>query len=191
MFLVRRSPAWAATFAAAVSLLLASSAPAQTAGGYYYETFRYGYNPGYYARRLSAADLNGPPRPTARSATNGAAPGAYVHYFSPPAGGTAEAGRTTGAARAVSVRADAAAADTARIEVRVPEGAVVAFGGQATRQTGAVRRFESPPLKPGTEYTYAVTVTWSAGGKEVTESREVVVRAGSVLTEAFPGGAGE
>jgi uncharacterized protein (TIGR03000 family) len=176
-----------------VSLLLASSAAAQTAGGYYYETFRYGYNPGYYARRLSAADLAGSPRPTAKSATNGVAPGAYVRYFSPPAADTAGTSRTAGAARLLSVRAgsSAPAADTARIEIRVPEGADVVFGGQATRQTGAVRRFESPPLMPGTDYTYAVTVTWTAGGKKVTESRELVVRAGTQMNESFPAAGGE
>jgi uncharacterized protein (TIGR03000 family) len=179
--------AWAATLAVAIPFFFASPAPAQTPGGYYYETFRYGYNPGYYARRLSAADVASPPRPTGKTITSGVTPGAYVYYFAPPAAGTVRTDRRTGAGRSWS----SPATDTARIEVRVPEGAVVVFGGKASGQTGAVRRFESPPLKPGTDYSYAVTVTWSEGGKELTETRELVVRAGSLLTESFPAGGGD
>jgi uncharacterized protein (TIGR03000 family) len=68
---------------------------------------------------------------------------------------------------------------------------VVVLGGQKTRQTGTLRQFESPPLVPGMEYTYGVTVTWNQDGREVVETRELLVRAGDRLSASFPAPQGE
>jgi uncharacterized protein (TIGR03000 family) len=77
------------------------------------------------------------------------------------------------------------AENTARIRLVVPTGAKVWFGSSATKQTGSVRDFESPRLTPGKEYTYDIKATWSEGGKEVTRTRQVDVRANSNSTVDF------
>jgi uncharacterized protein (TIGR03000 family) len=64
----------------------------------------------------------------------------------------------------------------AAVEVRVPADAKVWFQDQLTKQTGAVRRFESPPLRPGVDYSYRIRASWMEGGKEVTRDQTVSVR---------------
>jgi len=75
--------------------------------------------------------------------------------------------------------------NTARIRVVVPQGARVWFGSSATRQGGQVRLFESPRLKPGSEYAYDVRAEWRENGKDVTQTRHVGVRADSNTTVDF------
>jgi uncharacterized protein (TIGR03000 family) len=58
------------------------------------------------------------------------------------------------------------------IEVRLPADARVEFNGNPTKATGAVRRFETPPLAPGKTFTYLLKVTWR--GKVV--ERKVAVK---------------
>ena len=65
------------------------------------------------------------------------------------------------------------------LTVRVPTDAEVWFGGQKTHQTGAVRRFVSPPLTPGQDYNYEVRARWTEAGEEVVQARRLVVSAGS------------
>jgi uncharacterized protein (TIGR03000 family) len=79
----------------------------------------------------------------------------------------------------------AATAATARITVRVAPDAQIWFEDAATRQTGAIREFESPPLTPGKIYTYDIRAQWRAGGREVTQSRHVSVQAGGRVTVDF------
>jgi uncharacterized protein (TIGR03000 family) len=79
-----------------------------------------------------------------------------------------------------------AAADRAAvIDVRLPAGAAILFGGQKTTSTGPERRFVSPPLVPGKEYVYEVAVRWQEGGREVTRTRSLPVHAGERLNIAF------
>jgi uncharacterized protein (TIGR03000 family) len=73
----------------------------------------------------------------------------------------------------------------AYITVVVPEDAAVFFDGEATRQTGGTRRFESPPLESGTKYSYEVTARWTANGKQVEEKRTVRVTAGARVRVDF------
>jgi uncharacterized protein (TIGR03000 family) len=74
----------------------------------------------------------------------------------------------------------------ARIRVVVPDGARVWFDNQPTKQTGSVRNFESPALKPGHEYTYDVKAQWrDQNGKEVTRTRHIDVRANGSVTVDF------
>jgi uncharacterized protein (TIGR03000 family) len=177
-----------ASVATAALLIAARPAPAQSAGGYYYETFRYGYNPGYYARRYPVPSaeyqsLNfGPYRTATKTAPGVVSPGAYLRV-APAASPAAPHGGSAPA----SVRVQAAAPEgRARLELRVPEDAAVWFGDVRTEQTGTRRQFESPPLTPGKEYVYAVRVVWQEAGKEVQESRDVTVRAGEQLSATFP-----
>jgi uncharacterized protein (TIGR03000 family) len=76
-------------------------------------------------------------------------------------------------------------AATARITVRVAPDAQIWFEDTATRQTGALREFESPPLAPGKTFTYEIRAQWRAGGREVTQSRHVGVQAGARVTVDF------
>ncbi len=69
-------------------------------------------------------------------------------------------------------------ANTAFVNVVVPPNAQVTFEGQPTTQTGMFRRYQSPPLDPGKEFTYDIQARWNQNGKEVTQDRHVRVRAG-------------
>ncbi|HEV3258243.1 MAG TPA: TIGR03000 domain-containing protein [Gemmataceae bacterium] len=87
------------------------------------------------------------------------------------------------------VSAPSASDKTAAIDIRTPADARVWIQGKETMQKGAVRRFVSPPLNSGQTYTYDVRVSWTRGGKQVTQDRRLQVRAGdrqSVLVLAAP-----
>jgi uncharacterized protein (TIGR03000 family) len=77
--------------------------------------------------------------------------------------------------------------NAARVRVLVPAAdAKVWFDGKETKQTGVVRRFESPALTPGHEYSYDVKAQWrDQEGKEVTRTRHVDVRANGLATVDF------
>ncbi len=76
--------------------------------------------------------------------------------------------------------------NTASIRVAVPANARVWVDGAATKQTGADRRFQSPSLAPGRNYSYRVTAQWrDADGRAVTRSRQVHVRANADVRVDF------
>jgi uncharacterized protein (TIGR03000 family) len=69
---------------------------------------------------------------------------------------------------------DARAGDGKEIiffEVRVPAGALLEIDGNKTTSTGEVRTFQTPPLKVGGRYNYALKAT--ANGKEVARTIEL------------------
>jgi uncharacterized protein (TIGR03000 family) len=67
----------------------------------------------------------------------------------------------------------------ATLTLKVPANAVVEIEGVKTKQTGEVRRFESPPLTPGKNYTYTIKVTYKdADGKDVSKEEVVKVQPG-------------
>lgn len=69
--------------------------------------------------------------------------------------------------------------DRAEILVKLPTAkATLMIGGQATTQTGTVRLFQSPPLTPGSNYSYDLVATWEKDGKPVTAKRSVSVKIG-------------
>jgi uncharacterized protein (TIGR03000 family) len=74
---------------------------------------------------------------------------------------------------------------TATVDVRLPEDAELTFQGVRTNQTGAFRRFQTPSIDPGTNYSYDVRATWTVNGREVTRDRHVALRAGDHLTVDF------
>jgi len=74
---------------------------------------------------------------------------------------------------------------TAHVAVKVQADAEVWFGEGKTRQTGALREFVSPALTPGKEFTYEVKARWMEGGKEVVQTRQIDVSAGSWKTVDF------
>jgi uncharacterized protein (TIGR03000 family) len=151
----------------------------QPAGGYYYDTYRYGYNPGYYTRRYS-----GPSAITFQHA-KAIAPGVlYVYRVLPSAAGQ---GGSPQPLRVVVGLAESGtpAEASARLDLTVPEGAEVWFDGAKNTRTGSLRRFVTPPLKAGRKYTYEVRVAWKNGGDEVTETRPLSVGAGENLSALF------
>jgi uncharacterized protein (TIGR03000 family) len=75
--------------------------------------------------------------------------------------------------------------EVARITVIVPADAEVFFDGNPTKQTGTQRVFDSPPLKPGSRYTYSVRARWTADGRPVDQTRSVPVRAGAQIRVDF------
>lgn len=164
------------------SPLAVRPAHGQGTGGYYYESFMYGYNPGYFASRYRVRPLPVLPGKLAPFSLP------YVYYVPAPAATPAK----RSGAQPVDIRIRYAAVTPARadapvqIDLQVPADAQVWFGGQKTTQTGTLRSFESPPLTAGRTYTYEVRATWKEGGREVTESRRLAIRAGERLTATFP-----
>jgi uncharacterized protein (TIGR03000 family) len=77
----------------------------------------------------------------------------------------------------------APARQSATLVVRLPAEALLEVEGEPTRQTGAVRRFVSPPLEPGKEYTYTLSAFWEPNNyTKITRVRKAVVRAGKETT---------
>jgi uncharacterized protein (TIGR03000 family) len=67
------------------------------------------------------------------------------------------------------------------VNLRVPSDAKIWIDGSETKQTGASRSFESPPVAAGREYAYEFRVQWNGDGKEVTQTRQITVHAGDVI----------
>jgi len=70
----------------------------------------------------------------------------------------------------------------ARVDFQLPADAQLWIQGVKMTQVGSVRRFVTPPLKPGREYGYEIRVVYQKDGKEVTEFANIDVRAGDRKT---------
>lgn len=72
------------------------------------------------------------------------------------------------------------------LNVRLPEPNAELWidGTRATRQ-GATRQFISPPLTPGRRYSYDLQARWLENGREVMQTRRVIVEAGQQLAVDF------
>ncbi len=66
----------------------------------------------------------------------------------------------------------------ATLRVRLPADAKLIVDGQETKQTGTLRRFYSPPLKPGANYHYTFEWTYRKNGDTVKRTKKISVRAG-------------
>jgi uncharacterized protein (TIGR03000 family) len=73
----------------------------------------------------------------------------------------------------------------ARVLIRVPADAQLWVEETQTNQTGAQREFVSPELAPGKAFVYAVRARWQADGKTVDQTRQVEVKASSVVMVDF------
>lgn len=68
--------------------------------------------------------------------------------------------------------------NAARLELLVPEKAEILIDGRKTTQAGAVRQFVSPPLVPGKNFTYKVTVRYRGdNGSTIEHQHTIRVRA--------------
>jgi uncharacterized protein (TIGR03000 family) len=88
-------------------------------------------------------------------------------------------------------QAPAQQAQPATLTVRLPADARLTVEGQVTKQTGAERRFVSPPLEPGQKFSYTVSAFWEPNNyTKITRTRKVSVQAGKEvevdLTKADP-----
>jgi uncharacterized protein (TIGR03000 family) len=70
--------------------------------------------------------------------------------------------------------------------VNVPADAQIWVEDAKTKQTGPVREFQSPPLTPGTRYTYELRARWTENGREVTQTQEIPITAGAHVNVTFP-----
>lgn len=76
----------------------------------------------------------------------------------------------------------------AHITIEVPADAQVWLDGQPTKQDGATRRFVTPELTKGENYTYTVRVRWLEDGRQVEQSKQVIVFSGAEVNIGFPTG---
>jgi len=72
------------------------------------------------------------------------------------------------------------------LRVRVPDAnAELWVQGQQTQQRGTERVFTSPPLTPGSEYTYSVKAKWMENGQPQERTLPVTVRPGQTIPVDF------
>jgi uncharacterized protein (TIGR03000 family) len=74
----------------------------------------------------------------------------------------------------------------AHLSVNVPASAQIWVNGQKVDSTGTRRCLTTPALSSTSRYSYDIKVTWMDNGMPVTETRQVIVTAGSDATVAFP-----
>jgi uncharacterized protein (TIGR03000 family) len=74
----------------------------------------------------------------------------------------------------------------AHVSVKVPADAQVWFDDTQTTSTGPVRQFDSPPLSPGSQYSYEIRARWNDNGHEVTQTQHIGVTAGAHVNVSFP-----
>lgn len=72
-----------------------------------------------------------------------------------------------------------------RLDLNVPEDALVFINGQATSSTGGLRLYVSPNLKPDTLYTYAIRTEVIRDGKSLRQTRTVQLQAGAIESLSF------
>jgi uncharacterized protein (TIGR03000 family) len=125
--------------------------------------------------------------------------GAYippvVAYSTPAVGYVAETASTPPRMRptvnpAIPYRDEAVGDSRAHLDVRVPTAsAELWFDGVRMQQSGLDRSFVTPPLQPGSAYTFELRVSWlDAAGKQQTRTRRVDVRAGEQQSVDFLSG---
>jgi uncharacterized protein (TIGR03000 family) len=141
----------------------------------YYSPYRYPYSypvavPYAYPYYVNTYGVASPSNPdvtdyssfASNSPATGSPTSEYVLFSAPSASG-----------------GDTASRDTAAIHVIVTTpNAVVEVNGQPTTSTGTTRLYVTPPLPPGRESYYEVTVTSDRNGRPVTQTRKIYVAPG-------------
>src|SRR5262245_32543895 len=160
-------------------------------GGGFYPRYGYGYGYGYpygysspygyaypYTYSYPSTTYVYPSTTYAYPSMTYGAPQTYVY----PSTSSYQPGEPAGGYGA----SPAPATNAVLVTVKVPENAEVWFGDFKTKATGSLRTFESPPLDPGSEYTYTIRARWDEGGREVNQTQKVDVRSGSRVNVEFP-----
>ena len=80
-------------------------------------------------------------------------------------------------------QAPAKEGQSATLIVRIYSDATLTVDGTATKQTGELRRFSTPPLEPGKSYHYTFVAEWMPGNnyETYTVTRKVKVEAGKTI----------
>ena len=112
------------------------------------------------------------------------------YYYEPTYTYPNSGGPTTTYYRAPATPTEPPAANadpnSVNLEIRLPENASLWVGGAKMDSTGAVRRFYSPPLQPGHEYTYTLRARWTdANGSPVERTKSVDVKPGAWIGVDF------
>ena len=74
----------------------------------------------------------------------------------------------------------------ASLVVHVPADAEIWVDGVKTVQTGATRKFHSPPLAAGRTYNYELKARWVNDGKPVEQVQNLMLRPGEESNVSFP-----
>jgi uncharacterized protein (TIGR03000 family) len=75
--------------------------------------------------------------------------------------------------------------EVAEIDLKVPADARLWVRGVLLKQTGAMRFFVTPPLRPGVAYSYEVRAAYRQNGADTTTIRTLTVGAGDRLNVAL------
>jgi uncharacterized protein (TIGR03000 family) len=165
----------ATAFALLTALLLPQSASAQQGWRLYDSQRGMGDSSGSSYRGSYPSSPNYSAAPTYTYPT---APATNVQSAAPGSGGNSD--------RAFYSPAESFPEERAvSLNIAVPAGASIWFDGVATTQQGALRRFISPRIDSDQDYVYNITAKWTSNGKEIAQSRRLVVRAGDVVNVTF------
>lgn len=74
----------------------------------------------------------------------------------------------------------------AKIIVHVPEDAEVWVDGHSSVQTGTSRIFQSPPLRPNSQFVYRTRARWKDGKGRREQFLDIPVRGGQQIVVRFP-----
>jgi uncharacterized protein (TIGR03000 family) len=129
---------------------------------------------GFVATGPVQAQYQTRPYPTGLSDYGG---GGY-YYYQPPA-----TGQRPGAAYQAFYPSEERA--PVFVTIRVPANAEIWFNGVKTKETGTVRRFVSPAIEAGYDYTYEIQVAFKENGRTIRQTRQVNVLAGDSLQLNF------
>ena len=75
--------------------------------------------------------------------------------------------------------------DSVQLVVDLPADALLFVNDKATNSTTARRVFSSPPLEPGSTYSYLLRAELQREGKTYQQTKKVLVRAGQETTTSF------
>jgi uncharacterized protein (TIGR03000 family) len=75
--------------------------------------------------------------------------------------------------------------NAALVTVRIPQNAELWFSGAKTSQSGDVRDFITPELKPDKNYFYMLRARWMEDGHSVERTRRIPVSPGARVTVDF------
>ena len=76
-------------------------------------------------------------------------------------------------------------AKPAELILYVPTNAEVWFDDDKTTQTGPVRIYETPALRPGRDFEYKIKIRWKQGADTIERDHPVTIRAGDEITLHF------
>jgi uncharacterized protein (TIGR03000 family) len=74
---------------------------------------------------------------------------------------------------------------TAHVVVKLPENATLYVDDTLCTLSSATRAFDTPELKPGQKYSYTLRAEIMRDGRQVTESKKVIFKAGEETVVEF------